>query len=83
MRYLIILLLVGCSSFDSPKIFDFEDVRQNNFKIKVVELPDMTVQGRALYIERTNTCVIMLKKYPVCLQHEMLHYIVIVTGKQP
>lgn len=43
------------------------------FSVVVQKVPDLPVQGTQEYIG--GRCVIKLRKYPVCLQHEIRHCI--------
>lgn len=61
------LLLSGCATTDNPKI------DRKTFSVVVEEDPNMTTLGRQWYV--SDVCFIKLKKYPICLQHEIRHCI--------
>lgn len=64
----LLVLLSGCS-FDPPK----PTMQRNVTTITVIESKDLPPHnlGRAVYAG--DQCVIVLREYPRCLQHEVRH----------
>jgi len=70
VRLAAILLSIfasGCATTDNPEI------GRKTFYVVIEEDPNMTTLGRQWYV--SDVCFIKLKKYPICLQHEIRHCI--------
>jgi hypothetical protein len=66
IKVIALILLAGCSQ--QPSI---SDVKSSTVSVIVTENKDIKTAGITYYTE--NTCVIVLKQYPVCLLHEFRH----------
>lgn len=66
---LALVMLSGCSSFDAPKPV----LERSTMRITVVESQNLppNVLGNATW--HGDWCVITLREYPTCLQHEVRH----------
>jgi hypothetical protein len=75
------LLLSGCKTFEETRVPSQEIFKQYpngkslaSFKtFIVVEDPELKTDGLAKWDWDKKLCVIYLKQYPVCLQHEVRH----------
>lgn len=73
------VFLFGCQSISQPK-YDF---KQTSFQLEIVPNstefvtpdPKGLIDGEAHINFNTNTCKIILRKYPQCLLHEIRHCI--------
>ena len=66
----LLLLLLGCSAFDSP---DYRVVRHIS-TIETHEDPLLGPYSRAGYARVVgDKCYITLREYPICLKHEVRH----------
>jgi hypothetical protein len=85
MKYLALplaLLLTGCATVD--RVFgpaEFSTITNSRFVLVVQENPAMPMnqQGEATWLDfgpgRDKHCIVTLKRYPVCLLHEIRHCI--------
>jgi hypothetical protein len=64
-------LLVGCAAFDAPQ----PQILRDTFTVRIFDQGSLppNVLGTAIYDHQSNTCVIVLRKYPQCLLHEIRH----------
>jgi hypothetical protein len=66
----LLLALKGCAAGTGEPEYK---IQQKEFTLKIVEAPNLGNPGFARW--RGGYCEIYLKKYPVCLKHEIRHCI--------
>lgn len=75
MRYLLVLLLTGCSTvFDPPQR---PQILYPRMTVVVSESKNLKYEelGTATIYPKLKLCIVQLRRYPRCLQHEMRHCI--------
>lgn len=71
--YLLVSLMVGCAVFDNPKPYLHSKFKLGDKDVTLIVYPSLRTDGLSSWNNKKGTCLIVLRAYPKCLEHEKLH----------